>query len=133
MRDSKRLMAVGMLLAAMPAWASDMCGLGGLVMLPPVYVWIFIAGIIGLAVRTPRSARIALAVLVVGGLPSLGTAVLCLSASFHDAELKHPTMFTWAVGALFLLTASHVWAFWRLLLRVSKQEGSGAVPPTADS
>ncbi|MBN8471108.1 hypothetical protein JYJ95_31780 [Corallococcus exiguus] len=124
MRDSKRLMAVMVFLAAMPAWASDMCGLGGLLFLPPVYLWTPIAWILGLVVRKPRSARISMGVLVVLGLPALGAILLCLNGSFHGSlqasELHHPQMLSWSVGALVLLAASHGWSFWRLVTCLSK-------------
>ncbi|MBN8228130.1 hypothetical protein JYK02_11485 [Corallococcus macrosporus] len=122
MRDPKRMLAVGVFLAAVPAWASDMSGLVGLVLLPPVYLWVLIAGIIGLTVSQPRSARISMGVLVVGGLPALGAALLGIAASFHDDELQHETMFAYAVGAIVLLIASHAWAFRRLLTLLPKRE-----------
>ncbi|MFB1482162.1 hypothetical protein [Corallococcus sp. RDP092CA] len=132
MRDPKRMMAVGVFLAATPAWASDMCGLGGLLLLPPVYLWVPIAWIIGLVVKKPVSARIAMGTLVVLGLPALGTSVLCLNRSFHGAVLHHPSMLFWSVLALALLAASHGWAFWRLIARLSgPPEGSKPSPPTA--
>ncbi|NOK31715.1 hypothetical protein HMI49_00675 [Corallococcus exercitus] len=57
--------------------------------------------------RKPLSARISMGVLVVGGLPALGTALLCIAASFHGGDLRHETMFAYAVGAIVLLIASH--------------------------
>ncbi|WP_147477107.1 hypothetical protein [Corallococcus sp. AB038B] len=97
-------------------------------MLPPVYLWILIVGIIGLTVRKPLSARISMGVLIVGRLLALGTALLWLNASFHCEGLRHPTMLLWSVGAIALLTTSHVWSFWRLVTRLAQQ-----APPTADA
>ncbi|NOK08448.1 hypothetical protein [Corallococcus exercitus] len=51
MRDFGRMLAVGVLLPAMPAWVSDMSRL--FVLLPLVYLWALVAGLIGQAVRKP--------------------------------------------------------------------------------
>ncbi|NNC14337.1 hypothetical protein HJC22_01155 [Corallococcus exiguus] len=132
MRDSKRVMAVMVFLAAMPAWAVDVCNFGGAVLLPPVYVWLGIVWMIGLDVREPRSVQVALAALFIGGLPALGMTLFWLSNSFHESKLMHETLFWWSLGALILLRTSHLWAFWRLVQRVPKYAGHSTNASTKD-
>ncbi|MBN9684641.1 MULTISPECIES: hypothetical protein [unclassified Corallococcus] len=128
MSASKRVMAVLVFLAAMPAWAVDICNFGGGILLPPVYVWLGIAWMIGLDVQEPRSVQMALGGLVIGGLPALGVILFWLSSSFHESKLEHETLFWWSLAALILLLTSHVWAFWRLLKRVPTNKGHSCQP-----
>ncbi|MFP2927754.1 hypothetical protein ACLESO_21655 [Pyxidicoccus sp. 3LG] len=115
MRDSKRVMGVLGFLAALPAWASDMCALGALVFLPPVFLWAFVVFLMGLLVRKPGTRRVSWVLLVIGALPTVVLTFTSLIGAFHGSELKHDQMFTTSAVAGGALVASYVWAIWRFL------------------
>jgi FtsH-binding integral membrane protein len=118
MRDSKCLVGVLAFLAAMPAWASDMCEMGALMFLPPVFLGALIAFLIGLLVSRPSTARVCLGLLFVGAFPMAGLLFLCINGAFHGTELRHEGMFHWSLGALATLVAAYVSAYGRLRPRL---------------
>jgi uncharacterized membrane protein YhaH (DUF805 family) len=115
MRDSKRVMGVLVFLAALPAWASDMCELAAIVLLPPVYLLVIVTCLLGLFVRRPNTARVSGWLLILCAVPALGAGIFSLNGSFHDSDLKHLEMFGASVLAVAALFASYTWAAWRLI------------------
>lgn len=114
-RDAVRALGAAVLLLALPAWASDMCPIGSVFLLPPAFLVAFAGLLAGLWVRGRTAAVVWGALLGVLALPGFGAALLNLSGAYHGPELAHPNMLTASAVTLAVLLASYVWAFQRLL------------------
>ncbi|MCY1018836.1 hypothetical protein [Pyxidicoccus sp. MSG2] len=125
MRGMKQAVGVLALLVAFPAWASDMCELGALVFLPPVFLCAVIAFFVGLVVRGSTAALVWMLILGLCAIPTFGLAAISVGGAYHGSELRHVTMFNVSAWAMVTLVAAYVWCFWRLL----RVKG----PPPADT
>ncbi len=116
MRDVKQALGVAVFLLAAPAWASDMCPLGLLVFLPPIFLWVIVALVVGFRVKRAPAARVWTVLLTVGALPALGLAHLSFMGAFHGSELRHEEMLLPAVTSALALLGSYGWAMRRMLM-----------------
>ena len=120
MRDSKQVVGVLAFLLALPAWASDMCELGLVLLLPPAFLLIMIAIIVGAVVRKPMTALIWGVLLLLLAIPGMGAAFRSLDGAFHGQELKHEGMYNISAATLLAQVAVYAWALGRLFMAFIK-------------
>jgi Na+/H+ antiporter NhaC len=129
MRGSKQAVGVFALLVSSPAWASDMCELGALVFLPPVFLCAVVAFFVGLVVRGRTATLVWKWLLGLCAIPVFGLAAISMGGAYHGSELRHVGMFNASAWALGVLLAAYVWCFWRLLsAKVEQRPGIEAAP-----
>jgi preprotein translocase subunit SecY len=113
-RDAKRVLGAGVFLLAFPAWASDMCPLAMVLLLPPVFVLALVSFVAGLLVRGHTAARVWKVLLGVLALPALGALLMNFGGAYHEEELMHGEMIGASIIALLTVLFSYLWTFSRL-------------------
>lgn len=114
MRDSKQLLGVLAFLTALPAWASDMCEIGMVFLIPPALLMMVVTWFVGLTVRKPTAAIIWGVLLLLCAVPAVGGTVISMGGAFHGEELKHEGMFNASAIVLLMLLAMYAWSYARL-------------------